>query len=44
MIYVSDEEVELFAKIVKNTMHYNDKVYKIIKVTNEGYYIKEMQK
>jgi len=44
LIYLSDEEVELLARIVKNKMYYNDKVYKIVKVTNEGYYIVEITK
>ncbi len=42
MLYLTDEEVELFATIVKNKMEYNGKVYKIIRVTNEGYYVKEI--
>lgn len=43
MLFLTDEEVELFATILKNKMYYNDKCYKIIRATNEGYYVKEME-
>ena len=43
VIFLSDEEVELFGKIVKNKMEYNNKMYKIVRVTNEGYYVVEIK-
>lgn len=43
MLYLTDEEVEAFAKIVKNIMYYDNRIFKIINVTNDGYYIFEIK-
>lgn len=44
MLYLTDEEVEALAKIHKNTMFYDGRIFKIIKATNDGYYIIELKK
>lgn len=43
MIFLTDEEVELFGVIKGNRMEYNGKVYKIVKVTNDGFYVVEIK-
>lgn len=44
MIFLTDEEVETLAEIKGNIMIYDGKKYKIVRVTNDGYYIREIQK
>lgn len=44
MIFLSNEEVETLAKIIKNTILYDNRTFKINRVTNEGYYITEIKK
>lgn len=43
LIYLTDEEVEVFATIVKNKMYYNNNLYKIVRVTLNGYYVHLLQ-
>ena len=42
MIFLSDDDVEMFAEITGNVMLYDGKKYKIVKGTNDGYYVREM--
>jgi hypothetical protein len=39
MIFLSDDDVEMFGEIVGNMMFYDGKQYKIIRATNDGYYV-----
>lgn len=44
MIFLPDEEVELFGTIHGNIMIYNGKEHKIVQVTTDGYYVFEIKK
>jgi hypothetical protein len=44
MVYLTDEEVELFCEIKGNIITYNGEQYKICRVTNDGYYINKLIK
>ena len=44
MIFLTDEEVEMFAVIKGNVCTYNGEEYKICRVSNDGYFVNKLQK
>lgn len=42
MLFISDEDVEILGTIKGNMMEYDGKQYKIMRATNDGYYVQQI--